>query len=176
MRMRQGPVYEMVIAKGGLKMQPAEPAPAVSGTGDAPSATASGLPPGISLGKDDTAVLAPGFPNWIIEAVDATTTRLAARMQGVPELIRIMERESGRTVRDKTGLSGKYDFDFTFTHPAGLATPWDLSPAHPADTASDPGADFFAAIQSRLGLKLVPKKGPVEMLVVDRWNKLPTGN
>jgi uncharacterized protein (TIGR03435 family) len=173
---RRGPVYEMVVAKGGLKMKPAEPAPAGSVTGDSPSAPASGLPAGISVGKDDTLQLAPGRPIRVLYAIDASTMRMTARMQGVPELIRIMERQTGRTVRDKTGLSGKYDFDFTFTREAGPAADSDVSPAGPATTASDPGGDFFTAIKSQLGLKLLSKKGPVDVLVVERWNKLPTGN
>src|ERR1035438_7780651 len=41
---RQGPVYEMVVAKGGLKMKPAEPAPSGSVAGDSPSAPAGGPP------------------------------------------------------------------------------------------------------------------------------------
>jgi uncharacterized protein (TIGR03435 family) len=173
---RRGPLYEMVIAKGGLKMKQAEPAPPGSATGDLSSASSGGLPAGISMGKDDTLQLAPGRPLRVLYAMDASTMRMTARMQGVPELIRMMERQTRRTVRDKTGLSGKYDFDFTFTRDAGAAADSDVSAAGPAVAASEPGGDFFAAIQSQLGLRLVPKKGPVDVLVVDKWNKVPTGN
>jgi len=173
---RQGPIYEMVVAKGGLKMKQAEPASAGSGTGDSPFAPGGGLPAGISMDKDDTLRLASGRPIRVLYAIDASTMRMTARMQGVPDLIRIVERQAGRTVRDKTGLSGKYDFDFTFTRAAGPAADSDVSPTGPVGTASDPGGDFFAAIQSQLGLKLVPKKGPVDVLVVDKWNKVPAGN
>jgi uncharacterized protein (TIGR03435 family) len=173
---RQGPVYEMVVAKGGLKMKQAEPAPAGSATGDSPSAPGSGHPAGISMGKDDRFQLPPGRPICILYAIDASTMRITARVQGVPELIRIMERQAGRTVRDKTGLSGKYDFDFAFTREAGPAADWDVSRSVSAGTASEPGGDFFAAIQSQLGLRLVPKEGPVDLLIADKWNKVPAGN
>jgi uncharacterized protein (TIGR03435 family) len=58
-----------------------------------------------------------------------------------------------RTVIDKTGLAGNYDF--------GLYSPDDIS-APQADSPS-----LFTALQEQLGLKLQSAKGPVETLVVD---------
>jgi uncharacterized protein (TIGR03435 family) len=51
---------------------------------------------------------------------------------------------------DKTGLTGGFDVELTWT----------------ADDSSDPG--IFTTIQEQLGLKLVPEKGPVNVAVVDR--------
>jgi uncharacterized protein (TIGR03435 family) len=41
---------------------------------------------------------------------------------------------------------------------------------------SDPGLSLFSAVQGQLGLKLEAGKGPVEMLVVDKVERVPTGN
>lgn len=62
-----------------------------------------------------------------------------------------------RPVVDKTGLDGVFDFTLQWT--------------------TDPeGPSIFAALQEQLGLKLEAKKGPVEVLVVDHAEKVPTDN
>ena len=62
----------------------------------------------------------------------------------------------GRTVVDQTGLKGAYDFTLMW----GREQP----------VVSDAGTNaplLFTAIQEQLGLRLVPSKGPVEVIVVD---------
>ena len=45
-----------------------------------------------------------------------------------------------------------------------------------ADEASDPGASsIFRSVQD-MGLKLDPRKGPIELIVVDHLEKTPTEN
>ena len=68
----------------------------------------------------------------------------------------ILEDPSGRFVIDKTGLSGRYDFELHWT---------------PDDTAADStlagGPSIFTAAQEQLGLKLESASAPVDVLVVD---------
>jgi uncharacterized protein (TIGR03435 family) len=75
-----------------------------------------------------------------------------------------------RTVVDKTGLSGPYDFYVKWTpdrlppRPAGL--PAD-QPIRMNGVAIDPnGPSIFTALQEQLGLKLEASRGPVNVLVI----------
>jgi len=81
----------------------------------------------------------------------------------------------GRIVQDRTGLTGAYDFDLTWTpdqmpqRPPGA--PGD-QPIRANGVDIDPnGPSIFTAVQEQLGLKLDAQRGPVEMLVIDRAEK-----
>jgi uncharacterized protein (TIGR03435 family) len=66
----------------------------------------------------------------------------------------------GRPVVDQTGLKGPYDFTLTWA-PEQLAA---------SETAKNGAADapsLFTAMQEQLGLRLIPSKAQVEVIVVD---------
>jgi uncharacterized protein (TIGR03435 family) len=88
-------------------------------------------------------------------------------------LVRQLSQNVGRTVLDKTELTGNYDIELSFSAEAG---PGGLpgSPDAVAGTGSN-GPTIFTAVQEQLGLKLEPAKGPVKMLAVDSVSK-PTEN
>jgi uncharacterized protein (TIGR03435 family) len=67
----------------------------------------------------------------------------------------LLANETGRPVVDQTGLLGKYDFTLRYAPAAHAAT----------DESDRPS--IFTALQEQLGLKLVPTKQPVEVLVVE---------
>lgn len=73
-------------------------------------------------------------------------------------LASVLSRQLGRSVLDKTGIKGYYDFTLKWTPDVNLT----------AD-AADP--DVFTAIQEQLGLKLEASKSPVEILVIDHAEK-----
>jgi len=63
---------------------------------------------------------------------------------------------------------------------AGIALPMhgggDPSKGSPADAASTPSGNSVLAAVQQLGLKMEPRKSPVETIVVDHLEKLPTEN
>jgi uncharacterized protein (TIGR03435 family) len=71
-----------------------------------------------------------------------------------------------RPVVDKTGLTGKYDFDLEW---ADDETQFggQLRKRASADDGPDK-PDLFAAVQQQLGLRLEAAKGPIEVLVIDK--------
>jgi uncharacterized protein (TIGR03435 family) len=75
-----------------------------------------------------------------------------------------LARQTGRTVTDATGLTG--DFDFTLDW-----SPDDTAASPDAPAAAQSFPPFFMALQEQLGMKLEQRKGPVEVLTIDRAEK-----
>jgi uncharacterized protein (TIGR03435 family) len=69
-----------------------------------------------------------------------------------------------RPVLDETGLTGKYDFQFSLTDvQLGMKVEQNGIPAADSDSAS-----VFTALQDQLGLKLEPRRAPIRVFVIDR--------
>jgi uncharacterized protein (TIGR03435 family) len=148
------PVYDLVVAKGGLKCAKIEsvnpfakaPPPRFGGSALPPPPPPPGYTP---PAPDEARALMPTmhmrtqyWPFWLV------VTALGHE----PEL-------GGRTVVDKTGLEGTYDCEATWLR-AG---------------AEGAGPSFFTAIQEQMGLKLEPSKGMVETVVIDHVER-PSAN
>jgi len=74
---------------------------------------------------------------------------------------------AGRIVVDRTGISGKFDYNLEWVaDPANLPM---VNGSKIEPTAEGPS--IFTALQEQLGLKLESAKGPVEILVIDRAEK-----
>jgi bla regulator protein blaR1 len=88
--------------------------------------------------------------------------------------ITALSRQLGRTIVDKSGLTGNYDFTLEWA-PEGPAPPPAGGPPSGAAPPDQSGPDIFTAIQEQLGLKLESTKGPVDVLVIDHIEK-PSAN
>ncbi len=75
-----------------------------------------------------------------------------------------LSRQINAPVEDKTGAAGRYAFEFEFGR------------ENAAPDADNPIPSVFVVLQSQLGLNLAPQKMPVDVIVVDRMERVPTEN
>jgi uncharacterized protein (TIGR03435 family) len=73
----------------------------------------------------------------------------------------ILSHPVGYPVVDKTGITGNYDIKLSYA---------------PANDPNSNLPDLFTALQEQLGLKLESQKVPVEILVIDHVDRIPTEN
>jgi uncharacterized protein (TIGR03435 family) len=84
----------------------------------------------------------------------------------------LLARDAGRKVVDKTGLSGAFDCELTWTPQVFLQRSFDRE----RFSSIDPdGRSIFTAVQEQLGLKLESTRGAVDVLVIDHVEH-PTEN
>jgi uncharacterized protein (TIGR03435 family) len=94
---------------------------------------------------------------------------LRATAVPIANIVPMLARLLGRTVIDKTGLTGKFDINAEWTPDEAMLGA--LSPETRAAASDTAGPSIFTALQEQLGLKLESQKGPVEVFVVERAEK-----
>jgi uncharacterized protein (TIGR03435 family) len=144
------PVYAMVVGKDGLKVKPLE-------------------------GESD-------------EGVRITVGPKGRRMTGpapLTALAGMLSRMLDRPVVDETAIKGTFNIDLEWVpdeREGGgiMAKMKGMAEAASGDAHGDPsgpnGLSLFQALQEKLGLKLEARKSPVDILVVDGVEKVPTEN
>jgi len=145
---KEGPIFLMTVAKGGLKLQPLKEG--TCGPLDA------GNPPPAPGQKPPCGVLRPGVggPNMILEGVGVSAATLA----------RTLTLMLGRPVKDNTRIAGPFDALRLEYAPPYMT-------ADPAPSSDGIGPSIVTALQEQLGLKLESAKGQVEVLVIDRLER-----
>jgi uncharacterized protein (TIGR03435 family) len=145
---KEFPVYSLVIAKTGAKLQ--ETKPAADGTRT--SATRGG-----------SSIRSSSYGNGPV-----TITALHC---SAADLAGTFAARLGRPVLDKTGLPYRYDFTLQFQQDDVMSAA--AASNNPPSDVNAPS--LFTAIQEQLGLKLESGKGPVEVIVIDHVER-PSGN
>jgi len=127
------PIYQLVIAPNGPKLKATAAAP------------------------DDPVVVGPGvvYPQRI---------SLPARNATMGNFVSLLQRAVlDRPVVDKTGLTGRYDFNLDWA-----PDETQFGGGVPAASSDAPSPPLFTAVEEQLGLRLIATKGPVDALVVDQ--------
>jgi uncharacterized protein (TIGR03435 family) len=155
----------------------------------------------LNVSADGTIKLPPGIgPRngcmmMMMMSPSGPKTHLQCTKQTIAGLVDQLSNQMDKPVTDQTGLTAKYDFNLDFLPdenamskmtmlPAGggaglsFRTEAGGSPSHePAGAREEVSVPPLpAALQEQLGLKLEQKKGPVDMIVVDKMEKVPTDN
>jgi len=133
-------IYELTVAPHGAKLKPS-----TMKADDPPALIATVYPPS----------------KIVLPARNATVGELAAMMQ------RAM---LDRPVVDKTGLTGRYDFDLEWA-----PDETQFGGEVPRASNDAPSPPLFIALQEQLGLKITATRGKVSALMVDKAEK-PTDN
>jgi len=180
------PGYQLTVAKGGPKLK------------ESPSA---GDPPpvgrGMTIGPDGNLQrTGPGVSAMYLRGAERTVYKertIDALVSGLGAMINLSIGANAGSpipvVVDKTGLTGKYDFNLNFScavpscstsphAPSGLAPQVSSDPA-PASSQDDPTGipNLFVALERQLGLKLEKTKDvAVDALVIDHVDNTPTEN
>jgi uncharacterized protein (TIGR03435 family) len=178
---KQMPVYDLVVfAKTGSKMKEHVDEPPAPNEGAAPPPAQFTMPK-LELDKDGFPALPANFGggrgNSMIMMRDRA--RLWARGETMPQFAEWASDQLSKPVTDSTGLTGKYDFILSWRN-ENMVGP--MGPPMPPPASLDSSVDaealptLIAAVQEELGLKLEPKKGNVDFVVIDQVEKVPTEN
>ena len=197
---RDQSIYALIVGKGGPKLVESPPDPPVGEP--APPAAAPQAGPGpsglIGRGGPPVKVSADGRGAFTIAGRGSIPMRMSMTPDGIMRLeaerlsisvlVDTLTRLLDRPVVDQTGLKGAYKMTLELApddlmnavKAAGVAIPpgaLGAGPGAPGGTpaARDPsgGSTIFRSVE-QLGLKLDARKMPVEQIVIDHLERVPT--
>jgi uncharacterized protein (TIGR03435 family) len=177
------PAFELSVAKGGPKLKEVDVA-------KLPGMPEPGAPPpprGPGNGPPAVSSMPAGA---MMMMISPTGARMLRGNMSMDQLVGALTNNLSRPVFDKTELKGTYEIDLSYLGDendgigrmiASMPPPPDGGGggrggdgARQAD-ANTPTATLPQALQA-LGLKIEAKKLPIDMIVVDSANKVPTEN
>jgi uncharacterized protein (TIGR03435 family) len=101
---------------------------------------------------------------------DGTATGTAVTMVRLAGFLATPRIDLGLPVVDQTGLNGAFSFTLKWTPERKLMKPDAEAPA------PDAPPPILVALQEQLGLKLEKRKAPLEVVIVDHAERVPTEN
>ncbi len=182
--------YELVVGAGGLQMKEVQPANELD--------TVFPPDPSVRIMSDSTQETVNGrvrtMNTFVKTAVIRTITertrydrtftvsrthQIDAVRMSMPEFAALLWTNTGRPVLDRTNLTGIYAFSIelppdawqaSISARAGITTSRDGTPLNEPVAVSVPRG------VERLGLKLEPRRIPVDIIVIDNIERVPSAN
>jgi uncharacterized protein (TIGR03435 family) len=187
---RENPIYALVVAKSGPKLKesppddPAAPATEVAGPSTDTSLRISGDPQkGMTVSN--------GLGSGTVKMTMANgAMHMESQKMSMAQFAEALTRFMDHPVMDMTGIKGNYQMALDLSmedmmnaaRSAGMQVPppgggmGGMGGRGPAEGASEPGgSSLFISVQ-QLGLKLEARKAPVDLIVIDHLEKIPTEN
>jgi len=166
---KEFPVYSLIVGKSGVKMTEEPADPADSGPLDV-DVKAQGGRGGVNVDLGHGAYF--GFAD----------NKLTGKKLDMPRFADMLAMFADRPVIDQTDLKGRYDFsillseeDYTAMLIRSAVKNGVSLPPQALRLMESSGDTLFNAVQM-LGLKLEPKKAPLDVIVVDSAEKTPVEN
>ncbi|OFV93633.1 MAG: hypothetical protein A3G76_06170 [Acidobacteria bacterium RIFCSPLOWO2_12_FULL_65_11] len=150
---REMPVYALVLARADRQLGPqlrpstVDCAARGRGRGAPPPPPQPGERPACGMRIGPGTMTGGGFP--------------------ISQLATALSQFAQRVVLDRTGLTGNFDLDLTWTPDQIPQGPPGGAPAGAPPPPALDGPSLFTALQEQLGLKLESIRGPVEVVVID---------
>ena len=168
------PIYAMITGKNGPRLTESDPVAAAEA--EKVEVDPAAPRPKVTMGPDGFPEIPPDtkIPRSItlsLASGEFTRYKLIARHQTMDQLADWIGEMVKRPVKNQTNLTGPFDFTLAFE-----SEPLRGIPRTQPSENTEPGPTVFSAIQEQLGLKLEQRKGPVEMVIVERLDKAPTEN
>jgi uncharacterized protein (TIGR03435 family) len=166
---RELPLYDLVLARSDGRLGP-NLKPSKSDCSKADEVAAEQV---TALAKGDVGSFV-GKPRPCSVATDPSGGPLNLVLRGdgqeMKSLVEVLSQFTGRTVRDKTGLTGRYDFEMKLDLQMLLAVAQKAGANIPAAAANIPqsdGSSLMTTLNEDLGLKLESIRDPVDVVVID---------
>jgi uncharacterized protein (TIGR03435 family) len=158
-------MYDLVVGKGGPKLKESVDKPPSDPKNEAPGWGSGGKGP---VNDSDGYPNIPENCNGCMSINGAGKARYHANKGSMKTLAEMLGNQMGMPVHDATELTGLYDVTLSWTSGSGIEKR--------ADGDADAGLPMEAAVQQQLGLKLVSKRGPVDVIVMDKAERTPAEN
>jgi len=162
------PAWNLTIARGGSKLK------------NTAYENAQPLRPGegpLVNDKEGFPTLPPGRTGHRGQVVDGTMHD-TYQAYSIADLVEALRYQLGETegnsfrfarIVDKTGLTGRYDFHLVYRGKGAVLST--------SSSDAGPGApDFVTSLEEQVGLKLELSKAPLDVIVIDRAEKVPVEN